>query len=169
MVVAVATMLLSLAGVVLLSPAGDILAQGDGGSLPARPTGLSIETATHDTVTFAWENPGDASITGYRILRRDTSRQGEGQFDTVVENTGSAATSHTDRDLAPETRYVYRVRAHNAAGVSPRSKFANGVTLPEPSDEPDPDDKPGTALTWGTSWTWPSRRSSGPPWTARGT
>ena len=66
-----------------------------------------------------------------------------------MEDTGSGAASHTDRDLAPETRYVYRVQAHNANGVSVRSKFANGVTLPEPSDEPDPDDKPGTATDLG--------------------
>ena len=39
------------------------------GSAPAQPTGLSA-TASHDSVTLTWDDPGDASITGYVILRR---------------------------------------------------------------------------------------------------
>ena len=37
--------------------------------VPDKPTGLSA-TATHDSVTLTWNDPGDDSITGYVVLRR---------------------------------------------------------------------------------------------------
>ena len=43
--------------------------QAQDGSAPDKPTGLSA-TATHDQVVLTWDDPGDASITGYVILRR---------------------------------------------------------------------------------------------------
>ena len=36
---------------------------------PAKPRNLSA-TATHDSVTLTWDDPGDDTITGYVILRR---------------------------------------------------------------------------------------------------
>ena len=36
---------------------------------PATPTGLAA-VATNDQVVLTWNDPGDDSITGYRILRR---------------------------------------------------------------------------------------------------
>ena len=86
-------------------------------AVPAAPTGLTAPTVAHNSVTLSWDDPGDTSITGYRILRRDPVNQAPGVFSTIVSNTGSAATSYTDGTVAATTRYVYRVKAINAAGT----------------------------------------------------
>ena len=57
------------------------------GSVPAKPTGLSA-VATHASVTLAWDDPGNTSITGYVILRRDIVRPGV--FTTVFALLKSA-------------------------------------------------------------------------------
>ena len=86
---------------------------------PAQPTGL-LTAASESQVLLSWDDPGDDSITGYRMLRRskdgDTYGDGQGptEFGVIAEDTGSAATSYTDATVAAGTRYVYRVRAINA-------------------------------------------------------
>ena len=55
---------------------------------PARPTGLSA-TASHDSVTLTWDDPGDDSITGYVILRRVRENDVGGDFSELVPDTGS--------------------------------------------------------------------------------
>ena len=89
---------------------------------PAKPTGLET-TATHDSVTLTWDDPGDDSITGYVILRRIPGVDPEGQFDELVANTATAATTYTDDTVAAETRYTYRIKAINEAGTSERSRW----------------------------------------------
>ena len=106
--------------------------------LPERPTGLAVSAASHDAVTIAWDNPDDSSITGYQILRRsrDGDDYGDGQgaaeFVVIVNDTGSAATSYTDTSVTPRTRYVYRVKAINSAGLSEWSSYGNAETPEEP-------------------------------------
>ena len=36
---------------------------------PAAPTGLSVDSATHDGVVLSWSAPGHSALTGYRIQR----------------------------------------------------------------------------------------------------
>ena len=61
-------------------------------------------------MALAWDAPAEdaASVTGYEILRA----QGDGDLATLVADTGSADTSHTD-DTATEAgeSYAYRVKA----------------------------------------------------------
>ena len=91
---------------------------------PAKPTGLT-GAVVHDEVSLNWNDPGDESITGYQILRLDRDVHGPGNFQVHVEDSGSAATSYVDRDVAPETRYVYRIKARNASGLSgPSGNFS---------------------------------------------
>ena len=90
--------------------------------VPDQPTGLDA-TATHDSVTLTWDDPGDDSITGYVILRRLPGVDPEGQFDELVADTGSAATTYTDDSVSAETRYTYRIKAINEYGVSERSRW----------------------------------------------
>ena len=90
--------------------------------LPAKPTGLSA-TASHDSVTLTWDDPGDDTITGYVILRRIPGVDPEGHFDVLVADTASAATTYTDNTVAAETRYTYRIKAINEAGTSERSRW----------------------------------------------
>ena len=113
--------------------------QAQDGSVPAKPTGLSA-TATHDQATLTWNNPGDDSITGYTILRRNTAEQDPGEFTTVSANTGTTNASYTDVGLAAETRYAYRIVAINDHGNSTRSDYVNVQTGTAP--EPEPPAKP---------------------------
>ena len=117
---------------------------------PGQPTGLTVSSASHDSVTITWDDPQDDSIAGYQILRRsrdgDTYGDGQGswEFVAIEDDTGTADTEYTDQSVTSETRYVYRVKAWNPAGLSERSSYANAETAaapaatPEPTPEPDP-------------------------------
>ena len=113
---------------------------------PAQPTGLAVASTNHDSITIVWDDPQDDSITGYQILRRsrdgDTYGDGQGawEFVAIEDDTGAADAEYTDSSVTPETRYVYRVKARNPAGLSERSSYANAETVaaPEPVTEPTP-------------------------------
>ena len=92
---------------------------------PAKPRGLEATTASHNSVTLTWDDPGDDSINGYVILRRIPGVDPEGHFDELVADTGTAATSYTDDTVAAETRYTYRIKAINGAGTSERSRWSH--------------------------------------------
>ena len=106
-------------------------------SVPAAPTGLTHDTVDHDSVTLRWDDPGDSSITGYQLLRRsrdeDEYNDGLGApgFVPVVDDTRSMDTSYIDTSVTPSTRYVYRVKARNSAGLSSQSRYHN-VDTPAP-------------------------------------
>ena len=102
-------------------------------SAPAAPTGLASTSVSHDSVTLSWDDPGDASISGYLVLRRDVVNQAPGTFSTVEPNTGSAATTYTDSTVAAETRYAYRVKAINPEGTSEQSNYVNVETPAAPT------------------------------------
>ena len=84
---------------------------------------------------LSWDDPGDDSITGYQILRRV---RGDGpDFAPIADDTGSGATTYVDTSVTPETRYSYRVKARNSAGLSERSSYANVdvPAAPEPAQQ----------------------------------
>ena len=89
---------------------------------PAKPKGLSA-TASHDSVTLTWNDPGDDSITGYVILRRVRENDVGGEFSELVPDTGSTATTYTDDMVAAGITYTYRIKAINEHGVSERSRW----------------------------------------------
>ena len=93
-------------------------------SAPDKPRGLEA-TATHDSVTLTWDDPGDDSITGYVILRRIPGVDPQGHFDELVADTETAATTYTDDTVSAETRYTYRIKAINGAGTSERSRWSH--------------------------------------------
>ena len=144
------------AAIATLALAGALLAllfspvQAQEGDAPAAPSGLASEVS-HGHIVLSWDDPKDDSITGYRILRRETDRQDPGVFTTINRNTGSARTAYTDGTVEPETRYVYRVKAINAHGVSGQSNYADADTpaeppptsTPEPTPEPTREPTPG--------------------------
>ena len=110
--------------------------------VPEAPTGLSAPSATHESVTLTWDDPGDSSITGHQVLRRfrdgDEYGDGEGaaEFAVIEENTGSAAVTHTDSSVTARTRYVYLVKAISAAGTSGQSGHLDVETPEAPPDRP---------------------------------
>ena len=100
--------------------------------VPDKPTGLEA-TVSNGQVVLTWDDPEeDDSITGYVILRRLPGVDPEGQFDELVGNTGTAATTYTDDTVSPETRYTYRIKAINEHGVSERSRWYHIDTPPAP-------------------------------------
>ena len=131
---------LALAMALLFSPV-----QAQEGSAPDKPTGLSA-TATHDQVVLTWDDPGDASITGYVILRRVRVNNTGGEFSELVADTGTAATTYTDATVKANTTYTYRIKAINEHGVSERSRWfhIDVPAAPEPEEEQaaEPPDQP---------------------------
>ena len=97
--------------------------------VPDKPTGLEA-TATHDSVTLTWDDPGDDSITGYVILRRVRVNDTGGDFSVLVADTGSAATTYTDDTVAAGATYTYRIKAINEHGTSERSRWYH-IDIPE--------------------------------------
>ena len=128
---------------------------------PDKPRGLEA-TATHDSVTLTWDDPGDDSITGYVILRRIPGVDPQGHFNELVSNTGTDATTYTDDTVSAETRYTYRIKAINEHGVSERSRWSHVdvPAAPEPEEEQaaEPPDKPrgleATATHDSVTLTW---------------
>ncbi len=94
---------------------------------PARPTVASV---SHEAVTITWADPGDSSIAGYQVLRRNPAIHDSDVFDVIEDDTGSSDTSYTDTTVSPETTYRYRVKARNAHGLSEWSKPAARFTTP---------------------------------------
>ena len=106
---------------------------------PDRPSGLNTQ-ALHDQVILTWDNPADASITHYQILRRDRAVHAVGEFVTIVSDTGSNATTYTDRTVEPEQSYVYRVKAVNQHGAGESSSYSRADTPAAPvNPTPTPD------------------------------
>ena len=91
-----------------------------------------VTAVAHDSVTLGWADPGDLSVTGYQVLRRHSSA---GSFAVLVDDTGSAAASFTDDTVEAEQTYMYRVRARNQHGLSPRSHFV-AVHVPAAPAQP---------------------------------
>ena len=119
-----------------LSVDGRVGAQGPAAEPPATPTGLT-GAFTHESVSLSWDDPGDPSITGYQILRRERGVHEVGVFLIHVDDTNSAATSYVDTAVEAEASYVYRVKARNSSGLSERSRFFR-ADLPAAPDPPAP-------------------------------
>ena len=109
---------------------------------PDKPRGLEA-TVSNGQVVLTWDDPVDDSITGYVILRRIRVNDQGGDFDEVVANTGSAATTYTDNEVAASTTYTYRIKAINEHGVSERSRWVH-IDTPAP---PVPDKPTGLEAT----------------------
>ena len=88
------------------------------------------------------------------ILRRVRGVDEEGYFNVREADTGTPANTYTD-DVAAETPYTYRIKAVNAAGESPRSRWVHIDTpATPPSDDAEQqeptDDFPASTPTTGS-------------------
>ena len=99
-------------------------------AVPA-PTGLRAGT-TSAGVSLDWDDPQDATITGYRILRRLGAENSQGEFDVLVEDTGTAATAYLDDTAAGKVRYYYQVQAIRTSGLSAPSDSVTVFTRLRP-------------------------------------
>ena len=126
----------------LTSAATDAVVVAEPSEPPTKPRNLSA-TASHDSVTLTWDNPGDDTITGYVVLRRIPGVDPQGHFNVLVADTKTTATSYTDNTVSAETRYTYRIKAINGVGTSERSRW---VHIDTPA-APVPDKPTGLSAT----------------------
>ena len=88
---------------------------------PATPAGLTA-TPGDGSVTLAWDDPGDSTITGYEynVNHNDTSTGNlSGWSDwTALAGSGAATTSHTFTGLTNGKEYRYHLRTVNGGGHS---------------------------------------------------
>ena len=86
---------------------------------PATPAGLTA-TPGDGSITLAWDDPGDSTITGYEynVNHNDTSTGNlSGWSDwTALAGSGAATTSHTFTGLTNGKEYRYHLRAVNGGG-----------------------------------------------------
>ena len=94
--------------------------------VPKAPQGLTATAFEDGTISLDWDDPGDPTITGYQILRRDPAVDAPGFFPILVDDTGSAATSFEDTSTTSGIAHIYRIKARNADGLS---KMSNSVRV----------------------------------------
>ena len=106
------------------------------------PSGLSAKVVSGDDgviegVALAWNAPAEdaASVTGYEILRA----VGDGDLTTLVADTESTATTHTDATAAEAGEsYAYSVKALRGEEASQPSDRALAVIPKVTAVEPEP-------------------------------
>ena len=98
-------------------------------TVPDQPTGL-VATVTHAAVSLAWNDPGDASITSYQILRRDIT--GGGSLGVHIDSVPTGTSYVDSTNVASSNSYSYRIKARNAQGLSAQSAFRNVTTSAAP-------------------------------------
>ena len=120
---------------------------------PAAPTGLTA-TAGDGSVTLTWNNPSDASLTGYELRSRVAPpAPGWGAW-TAIANSDADTTSHTVTGLENGNEYRFKLRAVNAGGASkpgPQSApwyVAATPFLPAPSNVAVNPGEDSLEITW---------------------
>ena len=113
-------------------------------AVPARPLNLAA-TSTVDTVTLAWNDPSDSTITGYKILSRIVATQSI--LTTLVSDTDNASTEYVVRDLEPGTEYQFAVMAVNGFGNSAASHPITISTKNQTVQPPPTNQAPNATLT----------------------
>ena len=109
--------------------------QGDGapsysvtvrhGVKPAQVTGVSVTGAGDGEVSLSWDDPGDASISGFQII------YGGATSDTI--DVGADATSHAVTGLTNCSEYTFKVLAVNCKGDGPSSASVTGTPGVKPA------------------------------------
>ena len=104
---------------------------GNSTSAPAAPTGLTISSVAHQSVTLNWSAAANANY--YSIYRSTLANSGGGSsnvLSTILLNNAVTNTSYTDASPTDGSIYSYFVTATGAGGTSTNSAFAAGVPLP---------------------------------------
>ena len=91
---------------------------------PAQPTNLEA-TAGDRQVTLSWDNPYDASITGWQYQQEDDAGQ-VSPWTTIPRSTAST-TTYTVSSLNNGTEYTFKVRAVNSNGSGIASTTATAT------------------------------------------
>ena len=91
--------------------------------VPVAPTSLVATAVTSSQINLSW-TPGGTTQAGFAI---DRSTDGGATF-TQLATTAATMLTYGDVSLTAATKYVYRVRATNAAGTSAASPAAAATT-----------------------------------------
>ena len=83
-------------------------------SPPNRPFNFSA-VAGAGQVVLTWSDPGDVSITGYKLSYGKTSERDDATW-TLIDGSSAATVTHTVEDLNNDTEYSFQIRAVNGAG-----------------------------------------------------
>jgi len=89
---------------------------------PAAPSNLKLKVASATQIDLSWKDNSD-NEEGFSIERKEGSGYRE------IATVEADKTAYSDKGLAPEAKYCYRVRAHNAAGPS---AFSNEACITTP-------------------------------------
>ncbi|MDI1248811.1 MAG: hypothetical protein PSV13_08110 [Lacunisphaera sp.] len=89
---------------------------------PPAPTTLAATAISGTQVSLSWQSALSAVATVFTIERKS----GNGSFAVIAEVSNTR--SHLDATAAPDTAYVYRVKARNLAGESDYSNEAMVTT-----------------------------------------
>ena len=95
-------------------------------TLPAAPSSPRVTVMSFSQIKITWSNV--AGETGYRIERSPTGTSGWTLDGTVPADT----LLYYSNNLAPATKYYYRVFAVNASGSSAASSVVSGTTSAAP-------------------------------------
>ena len=121
------------------------------------PSGLTARrSASRVELTWAAPAADAASVTGYEILRA----AGAGTPETLVANTGNAATKYTDSSAQSSEAYTYRVKALRSGSDSEASAAASVTAQEETAaDNPAPSGLTYKVRPGGIdlSWTAPTK------------
>ncbi len=93
---------------------------------PDAPTGLEAE-AGDGRVTLRWNDPKDASITGYELQRKGKEKWSE--WDNI-DGSDASTTQFTATGLNNGAEYRFRIRARNGAGAGDRSDAVTATPAP---------------------------------------
>ncbi len=89
--------------------------------MPSSPENIHASPISATSVIITWDEPIEnesiSKITGYKI----EYKVGSENYETIIDDTQSTATSFIHKGLETDTRYSYRVYAINSDGVSDAS------------------------------------------------
>ena len=99
---------------------------------PGPPTALTAAPGEDSQMALTWAapvDPGTQPVTGYRIERATDGATL--LWAAVLADSGTPDTTWSDRGLAADTRYHYRVTGRSAVGVGDPSVAAQGQSRPQ--------------------------------------
>ncbi len=104
---------------------------------PSAPTGLTVSSAGHQSVSLTWNSSAGANYyTVYRSTLYDNGGGASNTLNTIVLNNNVTGDTYTDTSPTDGSIYSYYVTATSAGGMSGNSAPAVAVPLPSPPATP---------------------------------
>ena len=98
-------------------------------AVPAKPTGFTAAPGDR-RVALAWDDPGNATITGWQYALKTTGAYGPW---IDIPDSGATTTAHNVTGLGNGTAHRFKLRAVNASGPGAESDVATATPVPVPA------------------------------------